>query len=441
MPSSMPPPLPAAPPPPQAGPIPGAPSPAAIKEAHAWAAWAAATGKPIPLPAQKILEYEYAGPAAAATTQAQEAAKAPFARQQAEYQAQLTNWVNQNKPEVMREGSVYVGPDGVKRYNPAIVKTTDPKTGQEYQWARFPATTPGESERYEYIGPIGMTPRAGAQEKAGGEAAGQHEPLQQSPTTGPQPGATPRTGWTVPVAPGMTSKQPDYQEPSYNPTQLQANQERWGKTNGEIAASYGVSQQAETRLMTIADAFKQINTGAWQTEKAAWNNALDAIYGKEGGPQWLRTSTDAGAVYTALHEAQKSTIQMLKATNPRFANAEFQTLTKAGESPDLPAAANLNMLAEDIATVRQQMAFAHDWAEARIGDPRMGVAPKQDIDIYETKWFHDNQLGPIKDAVKKEIGPLGTQPQVREGQTVYDAAGKPHIIDKNGKPVPAQQGP
>lgn len=368
---------------------------------------------------------------------------------QAQYNAQLEVWkagpikaaqLPYTATRVAPGAGVSVGAGPPAWYAPDKVTLQD-KNGAYHDWYVTPPTQPGGQPNYTYIGPSKPSAQQTATGTAIGTGIGQATPITPQPPAGSPPG-TPAPGQPAAsgqparppiegtqVAPGVMTKQPDYPEPAYTPAQLADNTKRWGEKNGEIAATYGTAQQAEQRLGTIANAFKLINTGGFQSEKMQWNNALDGIYGPGGGPQWLRTSTDAGAVATALHEAQKSTIQMLKATNPRFANAEFQTLTKAGESPDLPPSANLNMLSEDIATVRQQMAFARDWGEARIGG-------KQDPDIYEVKWFHDNPLKPMVEAVRKEIGPLGPKPQVQEGQTIYKG-NVPYVI-KNGQPVPVQ---
>jgi hypothetical protein len=61
------------------------------------------------------------------------------------------------------------------------------------------------------------------------------------------------------------------------------------------------------------------------------------------------------------------------------------------------------MLSEDIATLRQMRALGTDWAEARINGYK-------DPEIFQTKWYGANPLGPIVNGVKAEIGPLKGMP-------------------------------
>jgi hypothetical protein len=298
-------------------------------------------------------------------------------------------------------------------------------------------------------GPSGLGPEQTAFGTGVGSALAGQQPLPAPAQPAPPPGTpTKPTYQGYQLAPGMMSKEPNYQEPQLNETQLKAGYavDNWPKTTRELTSSIGAAQSAEQRLTTMATAFQQVGTGAFMSDKAAWNNTLDGVFGPGGGPVWLRTSTDAGAVMTAMHEAMRATLSNLKATNPRFANAEFQGLSKMSENPDLPISANLNMLAEDIGQLRQQQGLANGWMEARANG-------KQDPDLFQTKWLAENKLPPIVESVKKEIGigkmaPSGSQPQsgqstpaqpqrAKEGDTVYAPDGSAYVIH-NGVPIHKQ---
>jgi hypothetical protein len=203
------------------------------------------------------------------------------------------------------------------------------------------------------------------------------------------------------LAPNMMSTVPNYKEPAYTANDIKQNGEEWAKQNAEIAATAGQSQQAIQRLTTIADAFKQIQTGAWQTDKAEFNAAWKSIFGPNAVPPFK--GSDPGEIEKALHENYKSTLQQLGAVNKRFTQREFAIVSEKSENPNLQPDANLQMLGEDIGTLRQMGAMANDWANAR-------VAGYKDPEIFQTKWLNANPLSPIVDAVKTEIGPLKGMP-------------------------------
>jgi hypothetical protein len=432
------------------GPIAGAPTDRQIAAASIIAHNRTMMGEAIPPDIDAILKFKYAGPTAAATA----AATAPITQANAAYEArvkaQYEDWVNQNKPREIRAGGVSVEP-GTNRViqNPAIVQTTNPADGSEHSWYSYPSLTPGGIPTYQYIGMSKPGPGATSKLTETGRIQAGQEPQPAPQQPAPPLGTPPKPTYQgYPLAPGMMSKEPDYQEPQLNKTQIDAGYaaENWPKTTRELTSSIGAAQSAEQRLTTMATAFQQVGTGAFMSDKAAWNNTLDGVFGPGGGPAWLRTSTNAGAVMTAMHEAMRATLSNLKATNPHFANAEFQGLSKMSENPDLPISANLNMLAEDIGQLRQQQGLANGWMEARANG-------KQDPDLFQTKWLAENKLPPIVENVKKEIGigkmaPSGSQPQsgqstpaqpqrAKEGDTVYAPDGSAYVIH-NGVPIHKQ---
>jgi hypothetical protein len=224
-----------------------------------------------------------------------------------------------------------------------------------------------------------------------------------------EPGAAPQIPGT-PLAPNLMSKTPLYREPSYSQTELTSNQPEWAKQNAEMVGTIGQSQQAEQRLFSIADAFKQIQSGAFATDKAAFNAAMQGIFGQNA---YQLEGADPATIETALHENYKATLQQLKTVNNRFTQREFAVLSEQSEHPDLQPAANLKMLTEDIGTLRQMRGMATDWANYR-------AAGYQDPEIFQTKWLNANPLPPIVSAVRSEIGPLkGMQGQPAVEGQVY----------------------
>jgi hypothetical protein len=299
---------------------------------------------------------------------------------------------------------------------PQLQQLANPQTGQK----TFAYVSP------QGVQPTGQTSQLGpgqtSELEAKGKIAAENAPLPSGGNTNDQTSdAVGLSG--VPLAPGLTSKIPVYKEPLYSANDIKANQPEWAKQNADLASTIGQSQQAEQRLTTIANAFKMIQSGAFTEEKGAFNAALQSIFGRDTGLQLA--NADPAAVEQALHENYKATLQTLGAVNKRFTQREFAVVSEKSEHPNLQPEANLQMLAEDIGSLRQMRAMATDWVTAR-------VAGMKDPEIFTTKWLGANPLPPIVNAVKQEIGPLqgmagfrqpGTPPATKPlDQATRDAA-------------------
>lgn len=210
-----------------------------------------------------------------------------------------------------------------------------------------------------------------------------------------QPGQQPVGGF--PLAKGLTSTVPDYQEPSLTPAELHSRIPEWTKAGREMTSAIGMAQQAEHRLVNIADAFKLTEPGTFATHKA------DVAAALKGLGIAYPTSWDPASVQLALHENYRATLQNLAAVNKRFSQMEFKITSQNSEHPDLQPEANLNMLSEDIGSLRQMQGMGTDWLTAQ-------NAGKHNPDAFETQWLNANPLNKISDAVKKEIGPLKGMP-------------------------------
>jgi hypothetical protein len=213
----------------------------------------------------------------------------------------------------------------------------------------------------------------------------------------------------------MNSKMPNYQEPNYTADQLKAYAPEWVKGNADLTSVIGPSQQAELRLQDIASAFKEVQTGRWLIDKAAFNAAMTSIFG-QNAPQIFKDASPE-KVEQALHANYRATLQTLSEVNKRFTNNEFKVTSETSESPELQPAANLQMLSQDMAQLRQLRALGSDWVQARLDG-------KQDPSIFAAKWLSDNPLKPISEAVAKEIGPLkGMEPTGGQGGGTHPAGG------------------
>lgn len=395
---------------PQQGPIPGAPTPEQIVRSTAATKLFPLVGIPVsPLDAE-IAKYPMAGPTAQATAAGTAAGQAPYNAYNEQLKAQYQLWVEQNKPQIVRPGSYVRDPTtGQMVWNPPVQKIIDPKTGAEWSYYVYPPATADGLPRWVPIGQTGLGPGATSRETTRGRIGAENEPVPAPQQPAPAPGAPQYQGTrlTGPMdAPTSRSAMPNYREPLWTEKQLSDNGKNWADGSAELQSSIGLGQYAEQRLQVIAQAYKMIDTGAWTTEKAQFNALLGSVFG-DGAKQFFAAS-DPTAVEGALHAMYKQTLQSLAAVNKRFTGQEFKINAEYGENPNVQPGANLQMLADDIGVLRQSRALAMDWSQAQ----QRGY---QDPQMFETNWrgMKENQLGPIVEGVKREIGPLGlsNQPQ------------------------------
>jgi len=172
----------------------------------------------------------------------------------------------------------------------------------------------------------------------------------------------------------------------------------WQTKTTQWTDAIAPAQAAEQRLQTVASAFKTIQTGAWQSDKAE----VSAMMRSLGLPEsWLFTNPEA--VEKALHANVVGTLQNLKSTNPRFAQSEFKVLSANSENPNLQPGANLELLSQDMATLSQSQQLARDWNDAQ----QLGW--KNPLS-FETQWTQQNPLSTAVEWQRQNIGPLMGMP-------------------------------
>jgi hypothetical protein len=221
-------------------------------------------------------------------------------------------------------------------------------------------------------------------------------------------------GQTEPVPTARGTVIPPYAEQAplpKAPKEIDSVLGTWQKTKTDWNQGLNAGQQAEQRLQTIANTFKSMQTGSFNTEKAQLSAALKAV----GINIPDKVLGDPAAVQLALHENYVETIQQLKAATPRFTQMEFKALSQNKEHPDLQPAANLQMLAEDIGTLRQARDLPTDFVEAQ----RHGW---RDPQSFEQSWLRANPIQRYVDKVKTEIGPLRGMPGNTGAQTIHAPA-------------------
>jgi len=368
-------------------------------------------GGQVPEWIQKTAAYPMLGPSAAAT----KAAELPY-----------------TPTRVGPGGGVSVGGGAPSYIVPTIQKQLMPD-GSYADFYVSPPTPQNPQGTRQYIGPSAPSAKTQAGETKSGEIGAQHAPLEPAAPAAPapgQPGAPPARG--TPLAAGLNSKMPDYREPAYSDFDLQKYGDDWVKRSQDMTSTIGAAQTAEQRLTTIAGAFKQIQTGAFMTDKAAFNATLTSIFGPNAAGFFR--DADPATVEKALHENYKATLQGLATVNKRFTNNEFNVTSEKSENPNLQPEANLTMLSEDIGQLRQLKALGTDWVEARING-------KRDPETFQTKWLGENPLAPIVDAVRKEIGPLkGMQQTVPDGSSITMPDGQ-ILRNEGGKFIIRTPGP
>jgi hypothetical protein len=201
-----------------------------------------------------------------------------------------------------------------------------------------------------------------------------------------------------------------------SPAELKPKIEAWTKTTTDWNNSLAPGYATEQRLQTIASAFKQIQSGAWQTDKANFVAKLNAI----GIPVPKDKMNDASAVQQALHENYVKTMQQLKASNSRWTQMEFKATSENSEHPNLQPPANLQMLSEDLATLRQSRDMVTDWHDAQ----RSGW---HDPQSFESEWLKNNKFSDYTNQARQQIGPLkgmspsGALPQYATPEDVHAA--------------------
>ncbi len=117
----------------------------------------------------------------------------------------------------------------------------------------------------------------------------------------------------------------------------------------------------------------------------------------------LVMQTNPAAVQEALHDNILTTLPLLKAATPRPSQIEFMSVSENREHPNLQPAANLRMLSEEVALVRQAQQLPADWNMAQ----QQGWRNPQS---FETAWSQLNPLDKARDQAVKDIGPLKGMP-------------------------------
>lgn len=174
----------------------------------------------------------------------------------------------------------------------------------------------------------------------------------------------------------------------------------WAKTENEWNDALPSGQIAEQRALAISDALKQVQSGAYTTDLAGFAAKLKTLGINIPIDKMQR---DPAAVEEAIKNNFQSTLQQIRAFSSRPAAIEVQLASKNFANPDLQPAANQQIIAETVGTIRWDRAMINDWAEAK----KQGW---QDPEDFQRVWMKQNPLQGFIDQTQKEIGPLKGMP-------------------------------
>lgn len=227
-------------------------------------------------------------------------------------------------------------------------------------------------------------------------------------------------GFSEPLPSGHGTQIPPLNQQSplpQSPAEMDQKLKEWTETRTKWQADVQPTQLALQRLSTIQDAYKSIQSGSWTTDLANMRARLNGV----GIHIADNVLPNPNAVQLSLHENYAETMDWLKAHTNKFTQMEFKITSENKQHPNLMPEANLQMIAEDAATLRQHQDVVRDWQTAQ-------KAGWKDPQSYEEAWLRHNKLRDYVNDERKRIGPLkgmsptAALPRYSSPEDVHDAA-------------------
>ena len=270
------------------------------------------------------------------------------------------------------------------------------------------------------LGASGASP---AQTAAGTEA-GKHAPtgVPGSPLIG-TPGFTPPPNAPDPAKPIQTPRGTmmpgtDRQTLPSNYIDYDKVQDHWNEWNHDLVTAQTMAQSADAQINMIIKAAKDNETGAGTEARAQLGNFLISNFGVNQA--WVdQHITKVADVQQFLYGQARETLSTLAAVNKRFTGGEFKITSQSGASTEYLNAANLPILAQDLAKVRQIQAVAENWNQAQRTQYADGSTWRNPL-AFVSNWYEMNPLGKMQAQTMQQIGPLAGMtgvPGVPEGAT------------------------
>ncbi|NBS71262.1 hypothetical protein EBT31_20490 [bacterium] len=160
--------------------------------------------------------------------------------------------------------------------------------------------------------------------------------------------------------------------------------------------------QAISRYMGMARALQLFQSGA-----GANLTGMVARYAQSLGMTDTATAIAGGQISAQEwleKEGVMAALTQLAASNPRFANAEFQVLRSTGmPEPGKTPAANMQVLVSGLGALLRERQFQNDWVEAQ-------KAGWTSPSTFYSAWSQVNQEDVYKNAARRMIGNLRGMP-------------------------------
>jgi hypothetical protein len=179
--------------------------------------------------------------------------------------------------------------------------------------------------------------------------------------------------------------------------------------------------QSQQRLNALVNAFKLFESGSIES-----NLAGAAAFAKSFGyPEWASrlASGDPEAVQWVQKTAPNLVLDTLKAATPRFAQSEFNTLTRDGvPEPNKLPMTNFQMVKEGIAMMNRNAAFNASWKRASQEEGWRSPS------AYYEAWKEANPVSAFEKAAERQMGNFAGMPLPPASQWT---PGVNYVVPKN----------
>jgi hypothetical protein len=199
---------------------------------------------------------------------------------------------------------------------------------------------------------------------------------------------------------------------------VQTGDDGWNSWKHDMVTAQTMGGQAEAQIGMIIQAAKANEMGSGTEARANLGNFL--ISNLHVDPKWVNENlANVGEVQKMLYAQARDTLTTLAAVNKRFTGGEFKITSQTGTSPEQLNAANLPILAQDLAKVRQIQGVAENWGQAQrttYADGSKWTNPQD----FVSSWYEMNPLAKLQAQTMQQIGPLkgmSQVPGVPEGAT------------------------
>jgi hypothetical protein len=212
-------------------------------------------------------------------------------------------------------------------------------------------------------------------------------------------------------------------------------QKDWSDTENEWSKGIASAQIAEQRLQAIMMAMKSYQTGAWSNELSDLRAKLKVV----GISLPDSIAGDPAKAQEILKDNFSASLETMKASGlSRWTQSELFGAQKSMAQPNLQPAANLEIGAQAIGTLRWERAMKEAWTEAqKYGSGNMRWFDPQ---AFQLQFVQANPVQKFVDQAKQEIGPLMGMPQPPSPGATPTAPSPPTATGPGGKKLILRNG-